>query len=206
MRQALLWEQFKLRTMEGTNEREVTTVCRKNTTDSQAFCNSDHTCINQPYIGMCIPFQEDQGALKVIHGQNFDFHVTLKQRNNELSFGFLTNVCVEKITCLRKDKVRHDQCAYLGLEKSYRRIMPGVVSIRHSIDEPSINNNLRHQRETFFLDEGSLHRSSSHISEMSLRPLRPIPKNKGVFFLSPCSAMNLSSACLTISATLIPFL
>src|SRR4030065_1264773 len=107
---------------------------------------------------------------------------------------------IQKIAYLRKNSDWYDKNFFSAFKEGLRRLMPGVINIGHGIENARVNQRHSHQVFAPISVVGFVQRSSSHRSETSFRPLRPIPTKESLFLDFWRCATNLSRACLIVSA------
>src|SRR4030042_2320196 len=111
---------------------------------------------------------------------------------------------IQKIAYFWKNGDGNNKDILYVLKECLNRFMPGIIHISQSIKNAGINQYGGHQVSTPVSLAGFVQRSSSHRSETSFRPLRPIQTKESCFLDFWCCVTNLSRACLILSATLVP--
>src|SRR4030043_446574 len=111
---------------------------------------------------------------------------------------------IQKIAYFWKNGDGNNKDILYVLKECLNRFMPGIIHISQSIKNAGINQYGGHQVSTPVSLAEFIQRSSSHRSETSFRPLRPIPTKESCFLDFWCCVTNLSRTRLIISATLIP--
>jgi hypothetical protein len=153
--------------MERPHDGEVTAVQRRDFSDLEAFGRSDNGCIDGAERQVVILGNQLGDAQQVSRADWLKGEGTGGQVAKEADLRLPAEPCTEQVRDFGEDERRDDQRSGMRLQQLERRLVVGVVGVNIGVQRARVDD----QRD----EPTSLRMISSMRSEMSLRPLCPVP-------------------------------